>query len=449
MSERVVVVGGGFAGASVARRLEKLTPDADVRLVCPDDYMLYLPLLPQVAAGLLPAPAAVVSLSRRLRRTVLVPGRVTGVDLDARRVLVRSITGNDEVLAYDRLVLAPGSVTKVVDIPGLREYGRGCKTLAEAAFLRDHVLAQLEVANTSTDPDERDRRCRFVVVGGGYAGVETAANLQLMTTALVRRFPRLEPSLVQWHVVQHHDGLMPGLGERLGEDTRRVLEARGVHVDLGTSLTAADDESVTLSDGRRLATSTLIWTAGVAPSPLMSHLDAETDHGRLVVRADLSVPGRPEVFALGDAAAVPDLATGAGAVCPPTAQHATRQAPVAADNVAASLAGRSTRTYRHRDLGLVVDLGGTDAVAKPFGVPLTGGVAAAVTRGYHLWAMRAPAAVTRVATNWVLGAIEGGNTVRLGFLTGASGRLSEFEHTDDYLDPAHVRDAIARTPVTV
>ncbi|MEJ2862967.1 NAD(P)/FAD-dependent oxidoreductase [Actinomycetospora flava] len=443
MSERIVVVGGGFAGSDVARRLERRRPDADIRLVCPDDYMLYLPLLPQVAAGLLPAPAAVVSLSRRLRRTVLVPGRATGIDLDARQVLVRSITGNPEVLDYDRLVLAPGSVTKVMDIPGLREYGRGCKTLAEAAYLRDHVLGQLEVANTSDDPDERARRCRFVVVGGGYAGVETAANLQLMTTALARRFPRLDPELVQWHVVQHHGGLMPGLGDRLGEDTRRVLESRGIHVDLGVSLTACDDESVTLSDGRRLATQTLIWTAGVSPSPLMSRLDAATDHGRLVVGADLSVPGHPEVLALGDAAAVPDLATGGGAVCAPTAQHASRQAAVAADNVVAGLTGQPTREYRHRDLGMVVDLGGTDAVAKPFGVDLTGGVAAAVTRAYHLWAMRAPAAMARVASAWVLSALHGASAVRLGFLTGASGRLAEFEHTDDYLDPAATRAAIA------
>ena len=387
-----------------------------------------------------------VSLSRRLKRTTLLPGRATGVDLDARRVLVRSITGRDHVLAYDRLVLAPGSVTKVMEIPGLREYGRGCKTLAEAAFLRDHVLTQLEVANASTDPDERARRCSFVVVGGGYAGVETAANMQLMTTALARRFPRLDPSLMQWHVVQHHDGLLPGMGNRLGDDTRRVLEARGVHVDLVRSLTAADDESVTLSDGRRLATSTLIWTAGVAPSPLVGHLDAATEHGRLVVGADLAVPGRPEVFALGDAAAVPDLATGAGATCPPTAQHATRQAPVAADNVAASLAGRPTRDYRHRDLGLVVDLGGSDAVAKPLGFDLSGLPAAVVTSAYHLWALRSPAAVARVATSWALRAVEGQNPVRLGFLTDRSGRLGEFEHTDDYLDAAQVRAAIAAVP---
>jgi len=448
MSDRIVVVGGGFAGTGVARRLEKLAPRADVRLVSPDDYMLYLPLLPQVAAGVLSPRAAVLSLSRRLPRTVLVPGRTVGVDLDARQVLVRSITGHHEVLGYDRLVLAPGSVTKVMDIPGLREFGRGCKTLAEAEFLRDHVLGQLEVANASTDPDERARRCRFVVVGGGYAGVETAANLQRTTAGLARRFSRLDPSLLQWHVVQHGRELMPDLGHRLSEDTRRVLVSRGVHVDLGTSLVGADDGSVALSDGRRLATSTLIWTAGVAPSPLVGRLDAGTSRGRLVVRPDLSVPDRPEVFALGDAAAVPDLAAGGGAVCPPTAQHATRQAPVAAENVVASLAGRPTRDYRHRDLGLVVDLGGAEAVAKPFGIDLAGAPAAVVTRGYHLWALGAPAAMARVATNWAVRTVQGENTVRLGFLTGSSGRLAEFEHTDDYLDPTAVRAAVARVVTT-
>ncbi len=440
---RVVVVGGGFAGAAVARRLGRLVPGADVRLVAPDDYSLYLPLLPQVAAGVVPPPATVVPLTRRLPATTLVPGRVVGADLDARRVVVRSITGEQEVLAYDRLVLAPGSVTKIIDVPGLREYGRGCKTLAEAEFLRDHVLAQLEVANASTDPSERERRCRFVVVGGGYTGVETAANLQLMTQALVPRFHRLDPSLLRWHVVQHASELMPGLGTRLGEDTAAVLRSRGVEVDLGTSLVEIDDCSARLSDGRTLQTSTVIWAAGVAPSPLVGRLGAPTDHGRLVVGADLAVPGHPDVFALGDAAAVPDLATGADATCPPTAQHATRQAPVAAANVAATLQGRPTRAYRHRDLGLVVDLGGTDAVAKPLGIGLAGLPAQVVTRGYHLWALRAPGAVARVAVNWALHAAGMSNAVRLGFLGGSTGRLAEFEHIDDYLTPEQVREVVS------
>jgi NADH:ubiquinone reductase (H+-translocating) len=442
-TQRVVVVGAGFAGATVARRLERRLPGADLRLVAPDDYSLYLPLLPQVAAGVIPPPAAVVPLVRRLRRTTLVPGRAIGVDLDARRVVVASITGEQEVVSYDRLVLAPGSVTKVIDVPGLREYGRGCKTLAEAEFLRDHVMAQLEVANATTDPQERERRLRFVVVGGGYTGVETAANLQLMTRALVRRFPRLDPSLLHWHVVQHAEELMPGLGTRLGEDTAATLRSRGVEVDLGTSLVEIDDCSARLSDGRVLATSTVIWAAGVAPSPLVGRLGVPTDHGRLVVGADMAVPGHPEVFALGDAAAVPDLATGPDAVCPPTAQHATRQAPVAAANVAASLQSRPTTDYRHRDLGLVVDLGGTEAVAKPFGIDLAGLPAQAVTRGYHLWALRAPGAVTRVATNWVLHAAGMSNAVRLGFLGSSTGRLAEFEHTDDYLTPEQVRAVVS------
>ncbi|NMO89135.1 FAD-dependent oxidoreductase [Actinomycetospora sp. TBRC 11914] len=442
MPDRVVVVGGGFAGLGVARRLERRMPDADVRLVCPEDYMLYLPLLPQVAAGVLPPAAVTASLARRLRRTTFVPGRVVGVDLDRRCVVSTSITGRREILGYDRLVLAPGSITRTMDIPGLRDYGRGMKTLAEAQFLRDHVLGELEVANVSDDPEERARRLRFVVVGGGYAGVETTANLQLMTSGLTRHFRRLDPAQVQWHLVQHGAQLMPELGPRLGEDTLRVLRHRGVHVDLRTSLTSADDCSVTLSDGRRLETNTLVWTAGVAPNPLVSRLGADTEKGRLVVGADLAVPGHPEVFALGDCAAVPDLAAGDGAVCPPTAQHATRQAPVAADNVVASLRGRPLRRYRHRDLGLVVDLGGPDAVAKPLHVDLSGRPAQVVTRGYHLAAMGAPVAMARVAGNWALHAATGNSSVRLGFLTRSSGRLAEFEHTDDYLTPEQARRAV-------
>lgn len=441
MADRIVVVGGGFAGASVARRLGRRRPDADVRLVCPDDYMLYLPLLPQVAAGVLPPRAAVVSLAKRLPHATLVPGRAVGVDLDARLVVVDSIAGHQEILPYDRLVLAPGSVTKVMGIPGLREYGRGVKTLAEAEFLRDHVLAQLEVANASPDPEERARRCRFVVVGGGYAGVETAANLQLMTRGMAAYFRGLDPSMLRWHVVQHARALMPGLGERLGEDTRQMLVARGIEVNLGTSVTEVGPTSARLSDGRVLDTTTLIWTAGVSPNPIVDRLGEPTSEGRLVVGADLAVPGRPEVFALGDAAAVPDLVTGDDATCPPTAQHATRQAPVAADNVLASLDGRALRDYRHRDLGLVVDLGGADAVAKPLGIDLSGLPAQVVTRAYHLWALRAPDAVARVAVNWVLHGAGGTNSVRLGFLAGSSGRLAEFEPTDDYLTPEQARAA--------
>lgn len=447
MAQRIVIVGGGFAGLSVARDLEKRLAGsgADVRLVSPNDYMLYLPLLPQVAAGVLPARSVVVSLARRLRTTTLVPGRVIGVDLDRRRVVSESITGRREVLDYDRLVLAPGSITRTMDIPGLREYGRGMKTLAEADFLRDHILGQLEVANASDDPAERARRCRFVVVGGGYAGVETAANVQLMTRHLAGRFRRLDPSLVQWHLIQHGGHLMPELGQRLGAATRALLERRGVHVEVGTSIVGADDATVTLSGNRILETSTLIWTAGVAPNPLMGRLGAETEKGRLVVGADLAVPGRPEVFALGDAAAVPDLVTGGGAVCPPTAQHASRQAPVAADNIVASLRGGTLRDYRHHDLGLVVDLGGADAVAKPLRIDLTGLPAQLVTRGYHLFALRAPMTMARVAANWALHGVWGDNAVRLGFLTSSSGRLAEFEHTDDYLTPDQTRVAVGDT----
>jgi NADH dehydrogenase len=233
---------------------------------------------------------------------------------------------------------------------------------------------------------------------------------------------------------------MPGLGTRLGEDTAATLRSRGVEVDLGTSLVGIDDCSARLSDGRVLSTSTVIWAAGVAPSPLVDRLGVPTDHGRLVVGADLAVPGHPEVFALGDAAAVPDLAKGDGAVCPPTAQHAQRQGKVVADNIIASIRGQQLKPYYHKDLGLVVDLGGADAVSKPVGVELTGLPAQLVARGYHLMAMRTNVAKVRVATNWGLNATAGDDFVRTGFQARRPAALKDFEYTDSYLNPDQVRE---------
>ena len=442
MSMRVVIVGGGFGGAAVARRLERRAPDLGIQLVCPDDYMLYQPLLPQVAAGVLPPRAAAVPLTRRRGHTRLVPGRAVGVDLDARRVVVDGIAGDRRILGYDRLVLAPGSVTKLQDVPGLRQFGFGCKTLAEAEYLRDHILAQLELAAAGTDRDEVERRVRFVVVGGGYAGVETAAHLELMTRTVAGRLHGVAPARVEWHLVQHAGKLMPGLDPHLGRTAHRVLSERGVRVHLDTGIDEVDARGVRLSDGHHLPAATVIWTAGVTPSPLMQQLDAPTEHGRLVVDTELAVPGRPEVLALGDAAAVPDLAAGDDAVCPPTAQHATRQAPVAADNVLAGLGRGQRRSFRHHDLGLVADLGDREAVASPLDVDLTGLPAHLVARAYHLWSLGAPPAQVRVLSNWVLRGLRGDAPIRLGFASHLGGRLDDLEHSHGYLPPAQARSVV-------
>ncbi|MCX3290717.1 NAD(P)/FAD-dependent oxidoreductase [Streptomyces sp. NEAU-H22] len=442
---RILVVGAGFAGVECVRRLErKLSPDeADVTLVTPFAYQLYLPLLPQVASGVLTPQSIAVSLRRSKKyRTRIIPGGAIGVDLKSKVCVIRTIT--DEIVnePYDYIVLAPGSITRTFDIPGLTDHAFGMKTLAEAAYIRDHVISQLDLADASQDPVERASRLQFVVVGGGYAGTETAACLQRLTHAAVKRYPRLDPSLIKWHLIDIAPKLMPELGDKLGSSAQEILRRRGIEISLGTSIAKAGPEEVTFTDGRVIPTRTLIWTAGVVASPLIATLGAETVKGRLAVGSEMNLPGEDGVFALGDSAAVPDLAKGDGAMCPPTAQHALRQGRHVADNVIASLRGQAMKPYVHKDLGLVVDLGGTDAVSKPLGIELRGLPAQAVARGYHWSALRTNVAKTRVMTNWLLNAVAGDDFVRTGFQARKAARLKDFEYTDAYLTPEQVREQV-------
>ncbi|MGW0613121.1 NAD(P)/FAD-dependent oxidoreductase [Streptomyces sp. NPDC002788] len=442
---RILVVGAGFAGVECVRRLErKLSPDeADVTLVTPFAYQLYLPLLPQVASGVLTPQSIAVSLRRSKKyRTRIIPGGAIGVDLKAKVCVIRTITDQIVNEPYDYIVLAPGSITRTFDIPGLTDHAFGMKTLAEAAYIRDHVISQLDLADASQDPDERASRLQFVVVGGGYAGTETAACLQRLTHAAVKRYPRLDPGLIKWHLIDIAPKLMPELGDKLGGSAQEILRRRGIDISLGTSIAKAGPEEVTFTDGRVIPTRTLIWTAGVVASPLIATLGAETVKGRLAVAAEMNLPGHDGVFALGDSAAVPDLAKGDGAMCPPTAQHALRQGKHVADNVIASLRGQPMTPYVHKDLGLVVDLGGTDAVSKPLGIELRGLPAQAVARGYHWSALRTNVAKTRVMTNWLLNAVAGDDFVRTGFQARKAARLKDFEYTDAYLTPEQVRAQI-------
>ncbi|MFI6369327.1 NAD(P)/FAD-dependent oxidoreductase [Streptomyces sp. NPDC050546] len=446
---RILVVGAGFAGVECVRRLErKLSPDeADVTLVTPFAYQLYLPLLPQVASGVLTPQSIAVSLRRSKKyRTRIIPGGAVGVDLKSKVCVIRTITDQIVNEPYDYIVLAPGSITRTFDIPGLTDHAFGMKTLAEAAYVRDHVISQLDLADASQDPDERASRLQFVVVGGGYAGTETAACLQRLTHAAVKRYPRLDPGLIKWHLIDIAPKLMPELGEKLGSSAQEILRRRGIEISLGVSIAKAGPEEVTFTDGRVIPTRTLIWTAGVVASPLIATLGAETVKGRLAVAPEMNLPGDDGVFALGDSAAVPDLAKGDdGAMCPPTAQHALRQGKHVADNVIATLRGQTLQPYVHKDLGLVVDLGGTDAVSKPLGIELRGLPAQAVARGYHWSALRTNVAKTRVITNWLLNAVAGDDFVRTGFQTRKAARLKDFEYTDAYLTPEQVREHIAGT----
>ena len=433
---RVVVVGSGFAGFTCARELERrLGPeDAELVLASPTDYLLYSPLLPEVATGAQDARNIAVPLHGALKRTRIILGDTTGVDLEARTCVVSPPNASKRVVGWDRLVLAPGGVTRSFPIPGLAERARGLKSLGEALYLRDHVLRQLELADASDDPDERRARCTFVVVGAGYVGTEFTAQMQHFTSKALANYPRLEPGNLRWMLLDTAPRVLPELGERLGETALGLLGRRGVEIRLQTTIVEANEESLELSDGTSVPTRTLVWSVGVAASPLVATLGLPLEKGRLVVNERLTVPGRPDVFALGDCAAVPDL-TRPGEVTPPTAQHATRQGKAAARNVAASLGHGTHKPYRHSDLGLVADLGGKDAVAKPLGLELSGIAAKAVTLAYHLYALPSTPHRLRVGLDWALGAVLPSPLVQLGLVREEDASLAAAERPGIYATP--------------
>ncbi|MFJ8995356.1 NAD(P)/FAD-dependent oxidoreductase [Streptomyces sp. NPDC102279] len=413
---RILIVGAGFAGYRTARTLSRLARGkAEITLLNPTDYFLYLPLLPQVASGVLEPRRVTVSLSGTLPRVRLVLGEAAsdGIDLDARTVRYTDPEGDSGTLTYDRLVLAVGSVNKLLPVPGVAEHAHGFRGLPEALYLRDHVTRQIELAAGSDDPKSRTARTTFVVVGAGYTGTEVAAQGQLFTDALVRERSLPEGIRPRWLLLDVADRVLPELDERLSRTADRVLRRRGVDVRTGTSVKEATPDGVRLSDGEFVDTRTLAWCVGVRPDPLVEGLGRPLERGRLLVDPFLQVPGHPDVFACGDAAAVPDLEK-PGEYTPMTAQHAWRQGKVAGHNVAASLGVGDRRAYRHRDLGFTVDLGGVDAAANPLGVPLSGPLAGAVTRGYHIAAL--PANRVRVAADWLLDAVLPRQSVQLGLV---------------------------------
>ncbi|MEU5265160.1 NAD(P)/FAD-dependent oxidoreductase [Amycolatopsis sp. NPDC021455] len=411
---RVVIVGGGFAGYHAAKSLRKEAgDDVEIVILNPTDYFLYLPLLPEVAAGILDPRRVTVSIPETLPGVRLVLGVATGVDFEARQVAFTDPEDREHRIRYDRLVLAAGSVNKLLPIPGVAESAHGFRGVPEALYLRDHITRQIELAAAAEDPAERDARCTFVVVGAGYTGTEVAAQGPAFTEALAARHPELAGQKIRWLLLDVAERVLPELGKRLGRTADEVLRSRGVEVLMKTSVDQADEKGVTLTNGDSVPTRTLVWCVGVRPDPLVAELGLETAKGRLVVTEQLTVPGHDDVFACGDAAAVPDL-TRPGQYTAMTAQHAQRQGKLAGRNVAASLGYGRQGTYRHHDLGFVVDLGAGAAAANPLHVPLSGRPAKAVTRGYHLMAM--PGNRLRTAADWALEALTGRQTVQLGLV---------------------------------
>lgn len=413
-------MGGGFAGFEAARGLLKRAGDAaEIVLINPTNYFLYLPLLPEVTAGILDPRRIAVSLAHALPGVKLVLGRVQsgGVDLEKRAVRYTDAEGHEGEVSYDRLILAAGSVSKLLPVPGVDKHAHGFRGIPEAVYLRDHITRQFALADTATDPAERAARLTFAVVGAGYTGTEVAAQGPLISAAQLDRHPRLRDTPVRWLLLDTAERVLPELDQRLSRTADKVLRHRGVEVLMGTSVKEATAEGIHLTSGGFVPTHTLIWCVGVRPDPLVSDVGLETEKGRLLVDTYLNVPGHPEIFACGDVAAVPDV-TRPGEVTPMTAQHASRQGKLAARNVAASFGHGERRPYKHHDLGFVVDLGGTQAAANPLRIPLAGLPAKAVTRGYHLLSM--PGNRVRTAAEWALDAVLPRETSELGLVRGGA-----------------------------
>ena len=303
---RVVIVGGGFAGINAARRLGRLTKHGvEVVLINPTDYFLYLPLLPEVTAGILDPRRVAVSLRSICPRARLLLGTVDRVDVATRRVEYVDPDGNWRGVGYDRLLVTAGSVNKLLPIPGVAEHAHGYRSVAEALYLRDHVIRQIDLADTTTDQAERDARCTFVVVGAGYTGTEVAAQGQHLTQQLVRHRSGLRDQRIHWLLLDVAPRVLPELSSHLSRAAQKALVRRGVDVRTGTSVVEATSDGVRLSDSEFVPTRSLIWCVGVRPDPLVEQLGMPATRGRLAVDEYLTVPGNPDVFACGDIAAVP------------------------------------------------------------------------------------------------------------------------------------------------
>jgi NADH dehydrogenase len=415
----VVIAGGGFGGLYAARRLERRLPrhSARIRIVSDVNFLLYTPLMPGAAAGTLEPRHVVVPLREELEWADLYLGRITGADPGVNEVYVRTLDERDETLRYDQLVVALGSVSRVLPIPGLAEHAFGFKNLADAIAVRNRALLNLEIAESLPDDESRREYLTFIFVGAGYAGVEGIAELQDYVSDIIEKYPRCRVTGTRWILVEALDQIMPEIPASLAEFASRELRRRGLELRTGTRLESMDERCAVLSTGERVGARTVCWTAGVKPPAIVRELGLPlTRAGRIDVEATMRVKGWDNVWAIGDAAAVPDPAQSRKAPTPPTAQHAIRQGRRVGSNVAAVLSGARPRPFRYRTLGVFVDLGQHKAVATMLGLRLRGFPAWFAARTYHLVMMPGMARRVRLAIDWTVGLVFGRASAELGQL---------------------------------
>ena len=403
MAWNVVIAGGGFGGAAAARELERLMPKQAARLVLVNEtnFALYTPFLPEAAAGTLEPRHVVTPLRDILKRTYLRLGRIVGHDPAAKTVELRAKYGETETLPYDQLLIALGSVSRTLPVPGLAEHAVGFKSLADAIYLRNHVIETLEEANATENPARRDQLLTYVFVGGGYAGLEALAELQDFAADAMDSYPRARLHGMRWVLVEAADRVLPEIEPELAAYAVHELRGRGIDIRMSTTLEEVGADFARLSSGETLPTQTVVWTAGVAPQPILEDLELPLDErGRVRVDSFLKVEGLDSVWAIGDAAAAPDPR---GGFAPPTAQHAVRQGPVVARNIAAELGVGSSRPFEYESQASFVNLGRYKAVGKIGDRTFRGFPAWWLARSYHMSQIPGTARKVHAILDWTAG----------------------------------------------
>ncbi|MEH1126347.1 NAD(P)/FAD-dependent oxidoreductase [Micromonospora sp. CPCC 206061] len=407
--QRILVVGAGHVGLYAALRLSDKVRrrEAEVTVVDPQPHMTYQPFLPEAAAGNISPRHSVVPLRRELRRCRIVSGAVTRIEHARKVATVQPIIGPAREIEYDHIVVAPGSVSRTLPIPGLREHGIGFKTIGEAIYLRNHVLDRLDVAAATRDTETRRRALTFVFVGGGYAGIEALAEMEDMARDALKYYPELEQGDMHWVLVEATQRVLPEVDRDMGAYTVKQLIKRGLDIRLDTRLESCVDGVVKLSDGDSFPADTIVWTAGVKPSPMLDHTDLPRDpRSRITCLPTLQVVDGDRVldgaWSAGDCAAVPDLTGPPGTYCSPSAQHAVRQAVRLADNIRDVIRGKAPTPYKHKHVGSVASLGLHKGVAQVYGIKLTGPLAWFMHRTYHVSRIPSFNRKVRVVIDWTL-----------------------------------------------
>jgi len=404
MKTRIVIAGGGFAGLSAAMYFDKKfarRDDIEVTLISRENFILFTPMLHEVAAGDLYPGDIVNPLRRILRHVRFVEAEVQSIDLSARQVrCTGGVARFDLTFEFDHLLLAVGSETNFFGLPGVGDWAVTMKSLIEAAMLRDRVIASLEQATLQKEDSDRRRLLTFVTAGGGFSGVETTGALNDLVRDAVRFYPSLSAELIRVVIVHPGAFLLPELGEKLGRYAELKLRERKVEVIKGARVASYDGSLITLSDGNSIAAETLLWTAGVKPRPVIDQLPVQREKGRILVNDVLAIPGFAGLWAAGDTAAVPDTKT--GNFHPPTAQHGLREGRLAARNIEATILGRPLKPFIYKSQGQLATIGRRTGVARIFGINFSGFVAWWLWRTIYLAKLPRFAAKLRVMFSWTL-----------------------------------------------